>query len=101
MRHFHLRRFDLLVSLGCLALLGYFGWYAMEGSRGLVFRDRLMGQQASLQVELTKVQTARQALEQRVVLLRPENVDLDLADELARRSLSMAKRNELVVVLPQ
>jgi len=101
MRYFRLGRFDFLVSAGCLALLGYFAWYALEGPRGLGFRDRLMAQRASLQGELEKVHDARVAFEQRVVQLRPESVDPDLADELARRTLSMAKANELVVILPQ
>jgi cell division protein FtsB len=94
-------RFDLAVSVGCLALLGYFAAYAMVGARGLGFRDKLMAQNASLSIELNKVRTARQALEHRVVELRPESVDPDLADELARGTLSVAKSNELVVLLPK
>lgn len=101
MHNFRLGRFDFLVSIGCLALLGYFGWYAVEGSRGMAFRDRLISQKATLESELTKVRTARQIFEERVVQLRPESVDPDLADELARRSLSMAKSTELIVNLPQ
>src|SRR5437868_1877327 len=101
MHYFRTRRFDFLVSLGCLALLGYFGWYAVDGSRGLAFRDKLMAQNASLETELSKVRLARQALEMRVVQLRPESVDADLADELARATLSMAKGNEFVVLLPR
>jgi cell division protein FtsB len=101
MRYFPLGRFDFLVSAGCVALLGYFAWYAMEGPRGLAFRDKLVSQQTSLNAEFEKVHAARVAFEQRVVQLRPESVDPDLADELARRTLSMAKSNELVVVLPQ
>ena len=101
MHNFRLGRFDFLVSIGCLALLGYFGWYAVEGSRGMAFRDRLIAQKATLESELTKVRTARQIFEERVVQLRPESVDPDLADELARRSLSMAKSTELIVNLPQ
>ena len=101
MQNFRLGRFDFLVSIGCLALLGYFGWYALEGSRGMAFRDRLMAQKTSLEAELSKVRTARQVFEQRVVQLRPESVDQDLADELARRTLSMAKSNEIIVTLPQ
>jgi cell division protein FtsB len=86
MQNFRLGRFDFLVSTGCLALLGYFGWYALEGSRGMAFRDKLMTQKVTLETELTKV---------------PESVDPDLADELARRALSMAKPTELIVNLPQ
>jgi cell division protein FtsB len=101
MQNFRLGRFDFLVSIGCLALLGYFGWYALEGSRGMAFRDKLMTQKITLETELMKVRTARQTFEERVVQLRPESVDPDLADELARRALSMAKPTELIVNLPQ
>ena len=101
MHYFRPRRFDFLVSIGCVALLGYFAWYALDGSRGMAFRDKLTTQNESLETELLKVRSARQALESRVVQLRPESVDEDLADELARRTLSMAKGNELLVMLPQ
>lgn len=100
MRSFRFGRFEYLVSLGCLAMLGYFAWYAIDGSRGLQFRDKLALQRASLENELTEVRGKRLALEQRVVHLRPESVDADLADEMARRLLSVGKSNELLVRLP-
>ncbi len=101
MRYFRFGRFEYVVSIGCFALLGYFAWYALEGSRGLSFRDKLSVQRASLETELNAVRSQRLALEQRVIQLRPESVDADLADEMARRLLSVGKANELIVRLQQ
>lgn len=94
------RRFDLLVALGCVALLGYFAWYALKGPRGLPYLETLHQQQASLSLELDQARKTREDLEARVKLMRPESVDPDLADQLARDNLDMARPGELIVRLP-
>ena len=94
------RRFDLLVTLGCVAVLGYFAWDGLKGPRGLPYLDHLHQQQASLSMELDTARKARAALEARVKLMRPESVDPDLLDQMARDSLDMARPGDLVVRLP-
>lgn len=90
------RRFDFSVSLVCLALLGYFAWHANEGPRGYGYHDSLEAKASLLQDEFDGIQQNRVRLEHKVGLLRPESLDPDMLDEMARASLEVAAPNELV-----
>ncbi len=91
-----MRRFDLVVTCVCCALLGYFAWHAWKGPRGYPYRDALEAQVALLDQKHEHLKTERQRLESKVTLLRPESIDPDLLDELARNSLQMAKPTDVV-----
>ncbi len=95
------RRFDTTVTLVCLTLLGYFAWHASKGPRGFGFRDGLSTQASTLKSELAEIDTRRLELEHRVSLLRPETIDPDMLDELARSQLEMAGPSDLVVKFPE
>jgi cell division protein FtsB len=94
-------RFDFVVTLACFALLGYFAWHAWQGPRGYPYRDRLVAEAASLEGRLAAVTAERNKIEGKVVLLRPNRVDPDLLDELARSRLEMARPLELVIMRKQ
>ena len=94
------RRFDTIVTLVCLALLGYFAWHASKGPRGFGFRDGLSAQASAHKGQLAEIDTRRLDLEHRVSLLRPESIDPDMLDELARSQLEMAGPSDLVVMFP-
>lgn len=92
-------RFDLLVTVGCVALLGYFAWHASLGPRG---RPNIAHLQKELDVLASEVEKARHrkdSIESKVVLMRPESVDPDLLDELARTTLNWAGQQDLIVKL--
>ena len=91
-----MRRFDLIVTLVCCALLGYFGWHAYKGPRGFPYRDGLTLKVASLKSKYEGMQKERERLEGKVALLRPESIDPDLLDELARGNLELAKPTDVV-----
>jgi cell division protein FtsB len=91
------RRYDVLVSLGCIALLSSFAWYANKGPRGFAYRDGLEIKIAELEVANAGLGAEKIALEKRVQLLRPEHIDRDMLEELARRDLRMVYPNELIV----
>ena len=91
-----MRRFDLIVTLVCCALLGYFGWHAFKGPRGFPYRDGLEVRVASLHDKYDAMQKERERLEGKVSLLRPESIDPDLLDELARGNLELAKPTDVV-----
>ena len=93
-----MRRFDLAVTFVCSMLLGYFAWHAWEGPRGYPYQERLQQQVASLQETFDARQTERIRLEKRVGLLRPESVDPDLLDELARSRLDMVAPGDVVAL---
>jgi cell division protein FtsB len=92
------RRQHWLALLG-LSLVAYFGYHAVSGSRGLVaWREVSAGLVASRQ-QLDAVRAERAALERRVERLRPESLDPDLIDELARRQLSFVEPLDVLILL--
>ncbi len=93
------KRFDYLVTLGCLALLSYFAWYAEKGPRGYGFLAQLKVQSVQLENDLAADEAEMKRLEAKVSLMRPERVDPDMLEELARTELELSRRNELIVRL--
>ena len=96
-----MRRFDLVVTCVCCALLGYFAWHAWKGPRGYPYRDGLEAKVAMLQLKYDGLRQQREKLEHRVSLLRPESIDPDLLDEMARAKLEMAKPGDVVAFTGQ
>lgn len=94
------RKFDLIVMLVCMVLLGYFGWHGYYGPRSFDHRDALAAKAEALDMKATAIREERLALERKVSLMRPESIDPDMLDELARSTLDFGKRGELVVKLP-
>jgi cell division protein FtsB len=91
-----MRRFDFIVTCVCSALLGYFAWHAWEGPRGFSYRDGLEVKLAQLAIRHEGLHAERVKMEDKVVLLRPESIDPDLLDELARGTLELAKPTDVV-----
>lgn len=91
-------KFDSVVTCASLALLGFFAWHAWEGPRGFHFNEKLKSQSTQLTEDLAAIQMQRTSFEQRVALLRPESVDPDMLDEMARQTLDVARPNELIVL---
>jgi cell division protein FtsB len=95
------KRFEFIVSFCCLAMLGYFGWYAFHGARGYPYRDQLVEQLQATTKAASALTATRQSIEGRVSLMRPESIDPDLLDELARRALFVGKSNDIIVKTSQ
>lgn len=91
-----MRRFDLVVTCVCAGLAGYFAWSAFEGPRGFTYRDHLMATSAALALKHEGLRQERERLERKVALLRPESIDPDLLDELARGQLELARPSDVV-----
>jgi cell division protein FtsB len=89
--------FDSLVLLFCLLLYGYLGWHYFYGTRSIAVQAKLETRQAELRQELESEGRKRLELESRVDLLRPEHVDRDLLDEVARRMLNFVGDREIVL----
>ena len=79
------------------ALVGYFGWNAMQGERGLKAYAMRQEQLTSVQAELARVQAERDAWERRVMGLRTQRLDPDTLDERARAMLNVADPADIVV----
>jgi cell division protein FtsB len=94
------RKFDLIVMSVCLGLLGYFGWHAYYGPRSFTHRDELAAKATELDIKLTMVRDQRVTLEHKVSLMRPQSIDPDMLDELARSTLDYGKPSDLIIRLP-
>ncbi len=92
-------RLDILVSISCLALLGYISWHIYIGPRGMTYRDNLASEFLALEQQRDIIIKERVALDKRARLLRPESIDPDLVEELARRDLAMARKYDLIIRL--
>ena len=92
------RHWLLLFAYG-LAI--YFGYHAVVGSRGLLAWRQLNHEIAATELELAAVRAERQALEDKVRRLRPDSLDADLIDELARRDLSLAAPLDVIILLDE
>ena len=91
----------LLVPLGCLLVLAYFAHHAVEGEFGLNAMERLEAEERRLDEELARLRAAREQMDKRVALMRPENLDPDIIDERARQALNLAHPHDVVLFLPE
>jgi cell division protein FtsB len=83
-----------LIGVGAVA---YFAYHTVEGDRGLLAWIRLKNEILEAELQLAKVTTERQALEHRVLLLRPDHLDPDMLEERARAMLNMGREDEVVI----
>jgi cell division protein FtsB len=83
------------------AVIGYFGFNAYSGNRGLRAKQDLDQQIAQLTAELTTLKAERGSWERRVALLKPESIDPDMLDERARALLNYADPRDLTLRLKQ
>ena len=83
-----------LIGVGAVA---YFAYHTVEGDRGVLAWIRLKNEILEAEMQLAKVTTERQALEHRVLLLRPDHLDPDMLEERARTMLNMGRDDEVVI----
>lgn len=81
-----------------LALVGYFGWNATQGDRGLQSYALRQGQLKTVQADLRKVELERDLIERRVAGLRTQRLDPDTLDERARAMLNVADPADVVMM---
>ena len=86
-----------MVSIGCLTMLGYFAWQAERGPRGFTYQKNLTEQLQKLTTHLETIRGDHSILEARVAELRPDTIDPDLLDEMARKNLGFVSPDQIVV----
>jgi cell division protein FtsB len=91
------RGFDLIVCLGLLCLIGYLSWHAVHGERSFSQAERIATRIVTLTEERDEVRSRRMALDGRVALIRPESIDPDLLEELARVKLGFVRPGDVVI----
>ena len=99
MRFLHYKKYEILVSIASLGMLCYLVFHGFYGPRGYSYRDNLLTQLDVLKSEIGRVSKQRETIESRVTLLRPESIDPDYLDELARKDLFLVKPTDVIVSL--
>lgn len=87
----------LWMPLITAAFLGYFGYHAFNGYYGIWSGDRLEADAARLSTELARLKAEHAGIEQRVNILRSDNLDADLIDVEAREALNRLRPDEVVI----
>ena len=90
--------FDLSVFLGSLVVLAYFGWHGFYGPRSYTHGKKIHAKVAVYQAELDKVTRLRDRRNKKVSLLRPRTIDPDMLDEMARKVLGFAGKQDVIVL---
>ena len=85
----------LILPAISLAVVGYFGAYAIWGNRGILVLEDTQAELGIRQQQLTEVQANRQRLEHRIALMSSN--DPDLVEELARTQLMDGAPNQVAV----
>lgn len=90
---------QIIASIFGVAVIGYFAFHAVEGDRGLRAYFALTLQTELARAERDALREEREAIEQRVNLLKPDSLDLDMLDERARMALNKVHEDDLVILL--
>lgn len=88
----------LVLHLGAAAVIGYFAYHAYNGDHGLVARRNYEQEMKELEADLANLKALRKAIENKVSLLAPNQLDPDLLDEEGRRQLNFINGKDLVLL---
>ncbi|HEX4273059.1 MAG TPA: septum formation initiator family protein [Rhizomicrobium sp.] len=92
------RIFTLLVFPAIsLAVVSYFGAYAIWGNRGILALEDTQARLGIQQEQLSQLQDSRGRLEHRIALMEKDGADPDLVEELARTQLMDGGPNQVAV----
>ena len=86
----------LVVPAITLAVVAYFGAYAIWGNRGVLALEDTQAQLGIQQQQLAQLQDSRARLEHRIALME-NDADPDLVEELARGQLMDGAPNQVAV----
>ena len=86
----------LIVPAVTLAVVGYFGAYAIWGNRGILVLEDTQAKLGIQQEQLAELQANRARLEHRIALMG-NNADPDLIEELARTQLMDGAANQVAI----
>jgi cell division protein FtsB len=84
-----------------VSVVCYFIFHIFSGARGAVSWTRLSREVESLEKELKDLKEANEFLENKISLIRSDNLDLDLLEEQAQSTIGFYNENDTVVLLPR
>ena len=83
-----------------IAAITYFGHHTIQGEHGILTWLQLSSQVEQAHTTLHSLETKRSQLANRVRLLHPDHLDLDMLDEQARRLLNLGRADEILILMP-
>lgn len=86
-----------IMPLLTVLMLAYFGYHALEGDHGMKAWLQLTAEKAQLAETAADIRARREALENKVALLKPDNLDPDLLAERVREMLGFSHENEVIL----
>jgi cell division protein FtsB len=95
-KRYILRR-NMMAIIG-LCLSFYFCYHLVAGQRGYLSLMSLESRIATVSSDYESHKTERQALEKKVVMMRPGSIDRDLLEERARHVLGYRYQDELILL---
>jgi cell division protein FtsB len=84
-----------------VCIVWYFAYHVTSGARGVLSWNKLQVEVVNLERELKILKEENAFLENKISLLRNDNIDLDLLEEVARSVLGLSYENDLIVMLPR
>jgi cell division protein FtsB len=87
----------LILPAVSIAVIAYFGSYAIWGERGLLALEDAQARLGIRQEQLAQIEADRSRLEHRIQLMEPGHADPDLIEELARGQLIDGAVNQIAV----
>ena len=87
----------LILPAISIAVVSYFGSYAIWGERGLIVLEDAQTKLAVRQEQLAQIEGDRSRLEHRIQLMEPGHADPDLIEELARGQLMDGAPNQVAI----
>ena len=77
----------LVIPAVTVAVVSYFGAYAIWGNRGVLALEDTQARLGMQQEQLAQIESARDRLRHRIALMEQDGGDPDLVEELARTQL--------------
>jgi len=87
------------VPAAVVAVLAFFGGYAVLGPNGVLAYGDYKRQLAKRERDYVALDRRRAVLKNRVALLNPDHANPDMVDEMVRKELNVAHPDEVIVPL--
>lgn len=87
----------LILPAISIAVVGYFGGYAIWGDRGLLVLEDAQAKLGIQEEKLAQISEQRDRLAHRIQLMEGDHPDADLVEELARRQLMDGAPNQVAI----
>jgi cell division protein FtsB len=96
------KSFQLIASnVIWVIIVGYFVFHIFSGARGAVSWAKLSKEVTRLEKELNDLKEENEFLENKISLMRSDNLDPDLLEEQAHSVIGFSHKNDIVVLLPR